>query len=129
MNVKRLPVNLYRSNTRLILTAPAPGLEPANIRIEVAGRRLSVTEDARGPGQERIAFLKKEWGPGPSRRTITLPARVDAAQANATFDNGVLAIILPVASKGTSGPITMSKVGTAKGLRIRHAGRDLRQRG
>lgn len=129
MKTKRLPINLYRNNNRLVLTSPAPGLEPANFRIEVGGRRLTVSEDARGPGQERISYLRKEWTNGPYQRTVTLPAPVDATRANATYDNGVLVVILPVASKGKAGPITMSKVGTAKGQRIRHVGYDLRQKG
>lgn len=128
MKAKRLPVNLYRHNNRLVLTSPAPGLEPLNFRIEVDGRRLSLSQDERGPGQERISYLKKEWTTGPYQRTVTLPARVDATRANASYDNGVLVVILPVSSEGTSGPITMSKVGTAKGQRIRHAGRDLRRK-
>ncbi len=128
MKAKRLPVNLYRNNNRVVLTSPCPGLEPANFRIEVTGRRLSVAEDERGPGQERITYLRKEWTTGPYRRAVTLPAPVDASRANATYDNGVLVVILPVASDGRSGPITMSKIGTSKGQRIRHAGRDLREK-
>lgn len=128
MKAKRLPINLYRHNNRLVLTSPCPGLEPANFRIEVDGRRFSVSEDERGPGQERISYLRKEWATGPYQRTVTLPAPVDATRANATYDNGVLVVILPVASEGKAGRITMSKIGTAKGQRIRHAGHDLRQK-
>lgn len=129
MRIKRLPVNLYRNNDRLVLTAPCPGFEPVNFRIEVKGRRVSVAEDERGPGQERMTYLRREWTTGPYRRAVTLPAPVDASRANATYDNGVLVVILPVARKGTSGAIMMSKIGTAKGQRIRHVGRDLRAKG
>lgn len=129
MRIKRLPVNLYRNNDRLVLTAPCPGFEPVNFRIEVKGRRVSVAEDERGPGQARMTYLRREWTTGPYRRAVTLPAPVDATRANATYDNGVLVVILPVARKGISGAIIMSKIGTAKGQRIRHVGRDLRARG
>ncbi len=126
MRMKRLPVNLYRNNNRLVLTAPCPGFEPVNFRIEVRGHRLSVSEEERGPGQERITYLIREWSTGPYRRSVNLPAPVDAGRANATFDNGVLVVILPVAEKGTPGVITMRKIGTAKGQRVRHVGHDLR---
>jgi HSP20 family protein len=124
--VKRLPVNLYRNNNRVVVTAPSPGLEPANVRIEVRGRRLSMVEDARGPGQARVQYVRREWSTGPARRSVVLPAPVDAGRANATYDNGVLTVILPVAPKATSGVIRMSKVGTAKGRAVRHVGRELR---
>ncbi len=126
MRVKRLPINLYRNNNRLVLTAPCPGFEPGNFRIAVRGHRLSVSEDERGPGQQRITHLRQEWTTGPHRRAVNLPVPVDASRANATYDNGVLVVILPVADQGTSGAITMSKAGTAKGRRVRHVGRDLR---
>jgi len=57
-----------------------------------------------------------------------LPVPVDAARANATYDNDILVVILPIAAKGKSGAITMSKIGTSKGQRIRHVGRDHRAR-
>lgn len=124
--MRRLPVNLYRHNNRVVVSVPSPGLEPANMRIEVRGRRLSMYEEARGPGQSRIQFVRREWSTGPARRSVVLPAPVDARRANATYDNGVLTVILPVAPTATSGIIDMSKVGTAKGLRVRHVGRELR---
>jgi HSP20 family protein len=124
--LKRLPVNVYRHNSRVVVTVPSPGLEPVNLRIEVRGRRLSMLEDARGPGQDRLQYVRREWRTGPARRAIVLPAPVDASRANATYDNGVLTVILPVAPQATPGLIGLSKVGTAKGQRIRHVGRELR---
>jgi HSP20 family protein len=124
--VKRLPVNLYRHNNRVIVTAPSPGLEPADMRIEVRGRRLSMEHGARGPGQDRVEYVRREWRTGPARRSVILPAPVDALRANATYDNGVLTVILPVAPKATPGVIEMPKVGTAKGRAVRHVGRELR---
>jgi hypothetical protein len=47
---------------------------------------------------------------------------VDAARATATFDNGVLVVILPVSVQPMSGTISMPKVGTSKGQLIRHVG-------
>lgn len=124
--MKRLPVNVYRHNKRVVVTVPSPGLEPKNLRIEVRGRRLSMLGDARGPGQDRLSYVRREWRTGPARRAIVLPAPVDASRANATYDNGVLTVILPVSPHATPGVIDLSKVGTAKGQRIRHVGRELR---
>jgi hypothetical protein len=47
---------------------------------------------------------------------------VDAARANATFDNGVLVVILPVSAQPIPGAISMPKIGTSKGQLIRHVG-------
>lgn len=117
-----LPVNMYRELHRLMVAAPLPGMEPQNIHIEVAGRRLSIHGTRRGPRQERKAHVLRQWTPGPYECTVDLPASVDATRANATFDNGVLVVILPLAGQPISGTISMPKVGTAKGLLIRHVG-------
>ena len=39
---------------------------------------------------------------------------------------GVLVMIFPISSHPISGTMTLLKVGTAKGQRIRHVGKDLR---
>lgn len=120
-----LPVNVYRQVRRLMVTAPLPGMEPQNIRVEVAGRRLSIRGAQRGPGQERKAHLLRQWTAGPYEVTLDLPSSVDAARANATFDNGVLVLILPLATQPTSGVIAMPKIGTARGRLIRHVGSNM----
>jgi HSP20 family protein len=72
--------------------------------------------------------LQREWSVGPYHRTVDLPFAVDATRANASYDNGVLVMIFPLAAEPISGTMTLSKVGTAKGQCIRHVGQDLRPR-
>lgn len=121
------PVNVYQGQDRIMLAAPLPGLEPSNIHMYVDGRRITLAVDLRGPSQERAErYVQREWMTGPYSRGIDLPIWVDAAKANASYDNGVLVVILPIAGSGTSGTITMAKVGTSKGQAIGHVGHDLR---
>jgi len=120
---KRLPVNVYQEMYRLMVTAPVPGMEPQNIRVAVRKQRLSIETDRRGPGQERKQqYVRQEWTAGPYRRTIALPVAVDATLANVTFDNGVLVVMLPIATRPRSDAVTLPKVGTAKGRLVRHVG-------
>ncbi len=117
-----LPVNVYHEVHKVMVAAPLPGMEPRNIRLEVAGRRLSIHGALRGPGQGRKRYVLRQWTVGPYHCTVDLPAFVDAARANATFDNGVLVVILPLAAQPISGTISMLKIGTTKGQLIRHVG-------
>ena len=66
--------------------------------------------------------MLRQWTAGPYHCTVDLPASVDAARANVTFDNGVLVVILPLAPQPISGTISLLKIGTAKGQLIRHVG-------
>ena len=119
---------VYRGPQRLKVATTAPGLEPQNIRIELDGQRLTIQSPVRGLGQERKQGYLREWTVGPYHRTVELPESVDASRANASYDNGVLVVIFPLSERPISGAFTLSKVGTAKGQRIRHVGRDLRPR-
>jgi HSP20 family protein len=126
----QVPVNIYQEAGRLMVAALLPGMEPPSIRVEVQGRSLTIYGERRGPGQERTQrHLVQEWTAGPYRRTVELPVGVDVEKANATYDNGVLVLILPQASGNNTGQIVLSKVGTIKGQHVGHVGQDLRAPG
>ncbi|MGH2359163.1 MAG: Hsp20/alpha crystallin family protein [bacterium] len=116
-------MNVYQEVNRIMLAAPRPGTEPDNIRVEIDGHRVSLSGSLRGPGQTRTQqFIQREWSVGPYDRIIDLPVAVDGARANASFDNGVLVVILPIAERPTAGILILTKIGTAKGQLIQHVG-------
>jgi len=124
-----LPVNIYREQHRIMVAALLPGMEPQNIHVEIDGYRLTIAASPRGPGQQRTQqFVQEEWTAGPYRRTVELPVAVDGAAANATYDNGVLVVILPIVERPVGAILAMLKVGTAKGQLIRHVGLEPRPR-
>lgn len=102
-------------------------MEPQNIRVTVEGRCLVIDADLRGPGQNRTQqYVLREWSVGPYRRSLDLPTAVDVQMANAPYDNGVMVVILPLASTPGSGRISIPKVGTARGRLVQHVGMNLR---
>lgn len=118
-----LPVNIYQEGDRLMVAAPMPGMEPQDIEITLEGTRLAIRSELRGPGQQRAkSFVLQEWTSGPYERTIVLPHAVDGSRANATYDNGILVVILPLAKEGVSAHLHMIKIGTAKGQLVGHTG-------
>lgn len=122
-----IPINVYRENDRIMVSAPVPGMEPPNIQIKVEGRKVSINSQQRGPGQDRTRqYIQEQWTAGPYNGEVTLPGWVDVEKANATYDNGVLVIIFPEARASTSGVIAMEKIGTSKGQVVGHVGKDLR---
>lgn len=119
---RTLPVNIYREFQKVMVAAPLPGMEPQNIHVEVDGRRISIQGTLRGPGQNRKHYVLRQWAAGPYHCVVDLPAPVDATRANATFDNGVLVVILPLSAQPVSGRISMPKIGTSRGRLVRHVG-------
>ncbi|HEV8340244.1 MAG TPA: Hsp20/alpha crystallin family protein [bacterium] len=119
----QLPINVYQEGDRLMIAAPMPGMEAQDIHITLEGTRLAIRADLRGPGQRRNkSFVLQEWTSGPYERTIDLPRQVDGSRANATYDNGILVVILPINAQGVGAHLHMIKVGTAKGQLVGHTG-------
>jgi HSP20 family protein len=119
-------VNIFARERRVMVSAPLPGMEPQNIRIDVHGRRVIIDTDQRGPRQERtMPHVRKEWTWGPYHRALELPSTVAVARANATYDNGVLVVIFPVSPRAETGRVSLSGSDreTAKGSRVGHRGR------
>jgi HSP20 family protein len=92
-----VPINIFETETELVVVAAMPGIEPPNVDVDIDDTRLTVRGEKRGPGQERMRYLAREWSYGPYERTIDLPAGLDIDKANATYGNGVVTIAFPKA--------------------------------
>ncbi len=118
-----IPVNMFDNNRELMVVAPMPGVGPEDIVIEVTDDgRLTLRAEMHGEGQERIAYLLREWSYGPYERTLELPCPVDAGRANVSFGNGVVAITFPKADATSAGRLLVQRTGQARGVTLGHRG-------
>jgi HSP20 family protein len=123
--LQRIPVNMYSTNGRLMVITPMPGLEPENITIEVtADGHLLLQGDLRGMLKEHDGkeHLLQEWSIGAYAREVTLPVQVDAACANASYGNGVLALTFPLGEHTTPARLVLERVAPSHGQRKGNAG-------
>jgi HSP20 family protein len=118
-----IPVNLFENDRELMVVAPMPGVGPEDISIDVADDgHLTLRASQHGEGQERIAYLTREWSYGPYERTIELPCAVDATRANVAYGNGVLSVTFPKAGAMNAGRMFVQRTGHARGVAAGHAG-------
>ncbi len=87
------------------LEAEAPGFEPQDFSIELAGQQLNLKAtkkfDAKGKkGTEGEGY--QEWS-----QSITLPAEVIADKVEASYHNGILKLMLPKAQVAKGKKITV----------------------
>jgi HSP20 family protein len=89
-------VNVWISESGVIVTAELPGVDPAKMDIKVVGDSWTLT------GSREPAFLKEGEGYhrqertyGSFARTLQLPFQVEAAKVDAKYQKGVLYITLP----------------------------------
>lgn len=123
--MQQVPVKVYRSDDRLMVAAPMPGLEPSDIIIEVTEDDYMVMQgNLRGLLKNVKELLMDEWSVGSYYRELALPAHVDAQRANVTYGNGVLVLAFPISDHTVSARLTLDTVGPAHGERLGNAGHD-----
>jgi HSP20 family protein len=81
---------------RAIVKVDLAGVELADVGIEVSGRQLTIT--GRRPVQETEGrvYQQVEIPSGPFRRVVELGVDVEAEDARATYEDGILRIELPL---------------------------------
>ena len=97
---------------RAIVRADLAGVDPAGISLEIRGRELVLT-GRREPetGVDRV-YQQLEIEHGPFRRVVALGADVDADAADATYEDGILTVELPLSRP--SNPRTVPIRGTER---------------
>jgi HSP20 family protein len=122
-SVQQPLVNIYRTDDRVMIAAPLPGMEPSDIVVEVtAPARVVLHGEFRGAltGQKEVVL--EEWSAGGYHRELELPAAVDGELANVTYGNGVLVVVLPVANRTRPARLTLETVSPTHGERVGSAG-------
>jgi HSP20 family protein len=123
LKVQQIPVKVYRTQDRLMVAAPLPGLEPENIQVEVtADGHLIIRGELRGALKDVKELLIDEWSFGGYYRDLLLPAAVDAESANLSYGNGVLTIAFPITEQLRPAMLTLARVAPAHGQRWGNAG-------
>jgi HSP20 family protein len=96
---KRMPVDLYRDGDRYVLHADMPGVDPGSIDVDVDGGQLSIRAQRTMGGQESVRWFTRERESGSFLRQFALGDGVDLDGISASYDNGVLSVIIPVSDR------------------------------
>ena len=96
----RPAVDVYRSQDppELRVHVEVAGIEPEAIEIVTSGRTLVVAGERSRP-RAQGTYQQMEIEYGPFQRTVQLPADVRTDAATATYEHGVLTIVLPIATQ------------------------------
>ncbi len=120
---QHVPVKMYRTEQRLMVAAPMPGLEPEDIVVEVSAEgTLQLHGEVRGRLKEIKELLLDEWSAGAYQRTLALPVPVDAACANVTYGNGVLLVTFPISEQTRPARLALERMTPTHGERKGNAG-------
>ena len=93
-------VDVYYSGDprNAIVEIELPGIDPTTVNLEVRGRALIVSGERPVRDVEGRTYQQVELPSGLFRRVIELSAEVEADKANATYEDGVLRVEMPLRS-------------------------------
>lgn len=94
-----MPVDLYREADRYVLTADLPGVDPGSVDVDVDGQLLTIRAQRTAGGVDGVKWLTQERPTGSFLRQFSIGEGVDSASISATYDNGVLSVVLPVSER------------------------------
>ena len=85
---------------RAIVKVDLAGIELSEVGIEVSGRHLAIVGERHLQETEGRVYQQIEIPSGSFRRVVELQVEVDAERANATYEEGILRIELPLRDPG-----------------------------
>ena len=81
---------------RAVVKCDLAGIDPATVGIEVSGRQVTVVGKRPVQETEGRVYQQVEITTGPFRRIVELQVDVDPERAEASYEDGVLCINLPL---------------------------------
>ena len=96
-------VDVTEDEKAVTLAAELPGVNEKDIDVSLVGDQLTIKGEKREKKEESKGdFYRSECRYGAFERAVPLPAEIDADNAKATFEKGVLKITLPKTAEAQS---------------------------
>lgn len=92
----RLPLNAYGTPEEFVITANVAGVKPEDVNITFEGDVLTIQGEFPAP-LENVEYMLRERRYGPFSRSLTFNVPVKAESIEASFENGVLTVVVPKA--------------------------------
>ena len=92
-----MPMDAYRQGDRFVVHFDLPGVDPSSIDLTVEKNVLTVSAQRQWQPSEGQEVLASERPQGSFTRQLFLGEGLDAERVEASYDNGVLTVTVPVA--------------------------------
>ncbi|MDI2098442.1 Hsp20/alpha crystallin family protein [Ruicaihuangia caeni] len=102
-----MPVDLFREGEQYVLSADLPGIDPGSVDVDVDGHVLTIRAERTAATREGARWLTQERPFGSYMRQFTIGDDVDVEGISASYDNGVLSVVIPIAERARPRKITV----------------------
>ncbi|MCW2840144.1 MAG: heat-shock protein Hsp20 [Aeromicrobium sp.] len=105
---RAVPVDLVKDGDRYLLNADLPGADPGSIDIDLDGHVLTIRAERTPAAHDGAQWIAQERRAGSYVRQFTLGDGLDTERISATYDNGVLSLVIPVSERAKPRKIALS---------------------
>jgi len=89
------PLEYYREGDKLVVQVDLPGVDPENIEVTLSGDVLKIAGEREDKRHEKERdFVLTEVNYGRFERSVRVPPGLENDQINATYDNGILKLVI-----------------------------------
>lgn len=104
---RSMPVDLYRDHNRYVLNADLPGVDPGSVDIDIDGQLLTIRAQRTSGTADGVKWLSQERPSGNYVRQFSVGEGVDTSAISASYENGVLSVIIPLTEKAKPRKVTV----------------------
>jgi HSP20 family protein len=95
----RPQVDVCRTGDEITVVVELPGADPDAIEITLDGRRLTISGNRPRTRGKNEVWYRSEIEYGPFERELALAVDVSVDDATATYERGLLRVVLPIARR------------------------------
>jgi HSP20 family protein len=112
------PIESYVKNGNFIVRADVPGLQPKDVEVSVIHNVLTIKGERREEKEvKKEDYLHREISYGAFERRVTLPEGAATDKVKATFRNGMIEVVIPMAKEVTAKKVPL-KVAAEKKVEV-----------
>lgn len=105
-----LPLDIKEVDNGYEITTPVPGFTPEEVEVTFSEGVLKISaQHSQQSSQAQGGYLRREIAFGNYQRAIQLPGDVKEDEISATFDNGMLTVMVPKAPRPQPKKIEVTK--------------------
>lgn len=104
-------VNIKETADAFVVEMAVPGLKKSDFHIDLNNEVLSISTETKEESEHKEEnYTRREFGYSSFKRTFNLPESVNDEKINATYENGILHILLPKKEEAKQKPARSIKI-------------------
>lgn len=103
-----MPMDAFEHDGKYTLRFDLPGVDPNQVDLTVENNLLTVTAERPTEETEEVTWLLRERPAGVHRREVRLGDRLDTSHVTASYDHGVLTVIIPMREEAKPHKVAIS---------------------